>query len=204
MKMSVKLFTGATTTMLSPQSNAQDHAASSPPSGDLWGSQFLPEATPSSLLTPPVPSSNSESILIPPSSPKLRGPSSGNSSSSHRVLLEEMLSAQMDLENIPEDDFFLVGPKQVFSIQAPVAPLLVRPRARRAGEVHDEPKSAALPSPVFQAIDEGAEDDLVQEAQKTRLKLKPRPSSLHDGQRAWESMSMFTAVFENLAIEPLE
>jgi hypothetical protein len=168
------------------------------------------------------------------------------------VPLEEIFSSQLDLKDVPDDDFFLVGPKDAF---ADTAPLLLRPRAHHASHPYtssSETISFACrePSPLFTSIDMDSQDgsdseestsfdmsssffsaslDLIEEevvnellrsherqiphhlvsnslddwsgcnesqarqSRLPRIRLKPRPASLLDGQCAWESMSIFAA-----------
>lgn len=138
-------------------------------------------------------------MLRPPASPKIRVVSSQQSSSSRRVLFEEMLSAQADLEGVPEDEFFLVGPKQVFDFIDPVEPLLVRPRSHRSSEDLCEPSSVTTSLPGFQPILEHEADEdrvyvnedenlLIGEAQLGPLRLQPRLAPLQDGHHSWTSI----------------
>lgn len=112
-----------------------------------------------------------------------------------------MISAQLDLEGVPEEDFFLVGPKQAFSMDDPVEPLLVRPSPRGSfGEGSNGSPSTTTPLPLFRSIidedtneEEVDENDLpfffgdVQETQQLpaalpQVRLKPRPFSFQDDQ----------------------
>ena len=162
-----------------------------------------------------------------------------------------IFSSQLDLTDVPEDEFFLMRPKDAF---ADTAPLLLRPRAHHASEpyAYNETPSFAFPEPSspFTSIDidsqvesESEEStgfdmsssffsaslDLIEEevvnellishecpiphlsvsngldnwsgynesqARQSglpRIRLKPRPASLRNGQRAWEAMSRLAA-----------
>jgi hypothetical protein len=135
-----------------------------------------------------------EALLVS-SSPKIQGTLSKSSSSCHRVLSEELLSAQLDLENVPEDEFFLAAPEQV----DPVEPLLVRPRPCRSSDDHlqETPSVTSALSRFRSIIDEEEQVEVgvdydsavvfgdASPQPKMPLRLKPRPASIHYGQHTW-------------------
>lgn len=194
----------------------------SPEESSLDGCNFVSPAAESAatalnlLTTPPsrIFATVSESILLdkpsfsyPPSS----GSSANNSlpqpssSITRQVLLQELVASQDDIENVvsdTDDDFFLLPPKQVFSIQEDPSPVVViRPRAHRSrvgddddDEQEEEPSlvTTIAPSSDFAPILQDEASTALRRATTPHVSLKPRPASLRDGQRAWESMSTFT------------
>lgn len=198
--MSVKLFTEGTVPMLFPQSKAEDSAALSPEQlSSAWGNKFVPEmASPSFLFTPrraSVADSESFTLKSPPS--YIHTTSPDLPLSSRRVLLDEMLSVQTDLdESVAKDDdsFFLVPPQQAFS-HTTVSPLVIRPRALRVGNVVEEKEPVdAIPMTAFRSTGESSKDEgtMYQEESQnafTQVRLKPRPASLKDGQDVWDQLT---------------
>lgn len=199
--MSVKFLLPGTATMPSPRDNVPDATKLSLVEESPLGCRFVAteELTPT---TPAATTANSQSFLKSPSplhressthTPKL------SFSSSHRVLFRELLSSQLDIEDVPDDGFFLVAPKDVFSkptLDSPTfSPAVVRPRAHRISELQNEESlslAGLLPSPTFRTIDENNGRIPNQDSLAPQVRLKPRPASLQDGQRAWESMSIFS------------
>jgi hypothetical protein len=119
-----------------------------------------------------------------------------------------MLSAQMDLDSVPEDGFFLVPPQQAFS-HTTVSPLVIRPRALRVGDivVEEEESMVAMPATVFRSIGESNDaDTMYQEQSQNALTqvLKPRPTSFKEGQGVWDQMPKPTAMYGELKSELLE
>lgn len=200
--------------MMSPQSQAEDSVALSPEQHSPWGCKFVPEtqhpetATPS-YFTPrhAVADSESSSILKSPPSPMCTA-ATERPLYSRRVLLEEMLSAQMDLNSVPEDDFFLVPP-QVFS-RTTVSPLVIRPRVLRVGDFVEEEKPLDAMAPTaFRSIGESDDEDTMNEYQEsqnalTQVRLKPRPTSFKDGQGAWDQMPKSNTIYGEPGNELLE
>lgn len=195
-------------TMPSPHHNIASPVVLSPAEETPLGCSFVSrdnELTPSHV-TPPA---NSESFLKPPSILQRR---ESSPKPSQRVLVHELISAQLDIDDVPDNDgFFLAAPKDVFPKQANVSSdSLVQPRAHHVDQFHDEEpmsSSYALASPTFRTIDE--QDDiwgvrandhdgltpLIALVTPRDVRLKPRPASLQDGQRAWESMPCFSYIF---------
>jgi len=176
---------------MSSQNRPQGSTMVLPSQGNLWEGKWAPEPTPSSLLTPPV-RSDSDTMLMPPPFPKRRR-SSSSKCSSQRVVFQEITFSQTEMRNAPEEEFFLVGPKEVFSSMDMDAPMLVRPRPQRAGEENNEPFSVTLTSALFRSIEEEMDDDgrffgETESPPPALLRLKPRPAALKDGQRPWTSL----------------
>ena len=186
----------------SPRTRGERHDVSLSPQETPLGCKFVPVST---LLTPSPVSRNSESFLKMPSSPKVRGTCSKSSSSSHRVLFEESILAQVDLDGVPDDEFFLVAPKPRCD---PIKPMLVRPRpCRSSDDSRQETSSVVTSVPLFRSIinDDEDEEQVGVDSDKnallllgraapqpqTPLRLKPRPASLQDGQRDWSSIYTF-------------
>lgn len=130
---------GASATLQSPDNPHENHV----PAGCL-------------VITPPF---TSESISVDMSPPKRRKLCKAPSPTP-RVLFDEIFSSQLDLAHVPEDEFFLVKPKDT---QAPAPLQLLRPCAYRGSEPYSKTpsSSSACPTPpsLFITIDEDAEDD---------------------------------------------
>lgn len=77
-----------------------------------------------------------------------------------RVLFDEIFSSQLDLAHVPEDEFFLLRPKNTQE----TAPLqIVRPCAHRGSEPYSKTLSSSFacqtPPSLFTTIDEDSEDE---------------------------------------------